>query len=85
MESNASIAEFIGSRLIPMATSIVLLLFYLVLTMLYSSWLGLLVMITTGINAAVVKANLRMQKDANLTLRRRGEGRRRDRCSNQQY
>ena len=29
-------------------------------------------MITTGINAAVVKANLRMQKDANLTLRKDG-------------
>ena len=72
MESNSSIAEFIGSRLIPMATSIVLLLFYLVLTILYSPWLGLVVIITTGINAAVVKANLRMQKDANLTLEKDG-------------
>ena len=70
MECNASIAEFIGGRLIPMATSIVLLLFYLILTMLYSPWLGLLVIITTGINAIVVQANLRMQKDANLKLQK---------------
>ena len=72
MAANASIAEFIGSRLIPMATSIVLLMFYLVLTMLYSPWLGLLVITTTGINAAVVKANLRIQKDASLTLQKDG-------------
>ena len=70
MKSNGSIAEFIGSRLIPMATSIVLLIFYLVLTMLYSPWLGLLVLVTTGINAAVVNANLRIQKDASLTLQK---------------
>ena len=70
MEANGSIAEFIGSRLIPMATSIVLLIFYLVLTILYSPWLGLLVIVTTSINAAVVKANLRIQKDANLTLQK---------------
>ena len=72
MAANASIAEFIGSRLIPMATSIVLLVFYLVLTMLYSPWLGLLVITTTGINAAIVKANLRIQKDASLTLQKDG-------------
>ena len=72
MAANASIAEFIGSRLIPMATAVVLLLFYLVLTMLYSPWLGLLVITTTGINAAVVKANLRIQKDASLTLQKDG-------------
>ena len=70
MECNSSIAEFIGGRLIPMATSIVLLLFYLILTMLYSPCLGLLVIITTGINAIVVQANLRMQKDANLKLQK---------------
>ena len=72
MEANASIAEFIGSKMIPMATSVVLLIFYLILTLLYSPWLGLLVMTTTAINAAVVKANLRIQKDSNLTLQKDG-------------
>ena len=72
MKANASIAEFIGSRLIPMVTSIVLLIFYLILTLLYSPWLGLLVITTTAINAGVVKANLRMQKDASLTLQKDG-------------
>lgn len=70
MVANSSIAEFIGSRLIPMATSTVLLIFYLVLTILYSPWLGLLVLTTTSINAAVVKANIRIQKDANLSLQK---------------
>lgn len=72
MEANASIAEFIGSKMIPMATSVVLLIFYLILTLLYSPWLGLLVMTTTAINAAVVKANLRIQKDSNLKLQKDG-------------
>ena len=72
MEANASIAEFIGSKMIPMATSVVLLVFYLILTVLYSPWLGLLVITTTAINAAVVKANLRVQKDSNLTLQKDG-------------
>ena len=62
MDANASIAEFIGSRMIPMATSVVLLMFYLVLTILYSPWLRLLVMTTTAVNAAVVKANLKFKK-----------------------
>jgi NHLM bacteriocin system ABC transporter peptidase/ATP-binding protein len=68
MGINASIAEFIGGRLVPMATGLLLLGFYLVLTFLYSPWLGLLILGTTSINAVVVKFNLRMQKDASLTL-----------------
>ena len=70
MTINASIAEFISGRLIPMLTSLVLLLFYLILTYLYSPWLGLLILSTTAINALVVQLNLRTQKDANLTLQK---------------
>jgi len=70
MAINASIAEFISGRLIPMLTSLVLLLFYLILTYLYSPWLGLLILSTTAINALVVQLNLRTQKDANLTLQK---------------
>ncbi len=72
MAANSSIGEFIGSRLIPMVTGVVLLVFYLVLILLYSPWLGLLVAVTTAVNAVVVQANLRVQKDANLTLQKDG-------------
>lgn len=68
MEINASIAEFIGGRLIPMVTGLLLLVFYLILTFLYSPWLGVLIISTTSINAIVVQLNLRTQKDASLTL-----------------
>jgi len=70
MGINASIAEFIGGQLIPMATGLVLLVFYLILTFLYSPWLGLLILTTTAINALVVQRNLRTQKDANLALQK---------------
>jgi len=70
MGINISIAEFIGGRLIPMLTGLVLLVFYLILTFLYSPWLGLLILTTTGINALVVQWNLRAQKDASLTLQK---------------
>ncbi len=70
MAINLSIAEFIGGRLVPMLTGLVLLVFYLILTFLYSPWLGLLILTTTGINALVVQWNLRAQKDASLTLQK---------------
>jgi NHLM bacteriocin system ABC transporter peptidase/ATP-binding protein len=68
MKTNVSIAKFICEKLIPTITGLVLLVFYLILTMLYSPLLGLIVAITTGINALVVVFNLRVQKDANLKL-----------------
>tara|TARA_B100002052_G_scaffold292791_2_gene314902 strand:+ start:950 stop:3124 length:2175 start_codon:yes stop_codon:yes gene_type:complete len=68
MASNQEIADFISERLIPTVTGLLLLIFYLILTFLYSPWLGLLILITTGINAIVVQVNLRMQKDANLRI-----------------
>lgn len=70
MGINANIAEFIGGQLIPMATGLVLLVFYLILTFLYSPWLGLLILTTTAINALVVQRNLRTQKDASLALQK---------------
>lgn len=68
MQSNNSIAEFIAERLIPMTTGFVLLIFYLIITLLYSPVLGLIVGLSTGINALVVIANRRMQKDSNLKI-----------------
>ncbi len=70
MENNAEIAEFIGGQLIPTFTGIILLGFYLILTFLYSYWLGLLILLTTGFNALVVQINLRLQRDANLQLQK---------------
>ena len=70
MGINASIAEFIGGRLIPMLTGLVLLGFYLILTFLYSPWLGLLILSTTAINALVVQLNLRTQKDNSISLQK---------------
>ena len=68
MAVNAQVGEFIGGRLIPMSTGLVLLLFYLILTMLYSPILGLLILCSTTINAVVVQRNLRRQKDASITI-----------------
>jgi NHLM bacteriocin system ABC transporter peptidase/ATP-binding protein len=70
MGINSSIAEFIGGRLIPMLTGLVLLVFYLILTFLYSPWLGLLILSTTAINALVVQLNLRTQKDNSISLQK---------------
>ena len=70
MSINASIAEFIGGRLIPMLTGLVLLVFYLILTFLYSPWLGLLILSTTAINALVVQLNLRTQRDNSISLQK---------------
>ena len=70
MGINANIAEFIGGRLIPMLTGLVLLVFYLILTFLYSPWLGLLILSTTAINALVVQLNLRTQRDNSISLQK---------------
>ncbi|MBM5808207.1 MAG: NHLP family bacteriocin export ABC transporter peptidase/permease/ATPase subunit [Cyanobacteria bacterium M_surface_9_m1_291] len=72
VNSNATIAGFIGERLLPMVSGVVLLVFYLILTLLYSPLLGLTIGLTTGINALVVLLNLRVQKDANLQLQKDG-------------
>lgn len=68
MGINATVAELIGGKLIPMATGLVLLIFYLILTFLYSPWLGLLILCTTAVNAIVVQLNLRRQRDGNLAI-----------------
>ncbi|MCP4800951.1 MAG: NHLP family bacteriocin export ABC transporter peptidase/permease/ATPase subunit, partial [bacterium] len=59
VDYNNQVSDFIASRLIPLVTGIALLFFYLVLTLLYSPYLGLIVFVTTGINAFVVGLNLR--------------------------
>ena len=68
VQYNNAISEFISSRLIPLISGLVLLLFYLILTLLYSPLLGLIIFITTGINAIVVSLNLRFLNDSSLQI-----------------
>tara|TARA_B100000579_G_C22835924_1_gene858739 strand:+ start:225 stop:2447 length:2223 start_codon:yes stop_codon:yes gene_type:complete len=68
VQYNNSISDFISSRLIPLISGSFLLLFYLILTILYSPFLGLIVFITTGINAIAVSLNLRFLNDASLQI-----------------
>jgi len=63
---NRVISEFIASNLIPFFTGLFLLLFYLILTFLYSSYLGIIILVTTGLNSIVVVLNLRFLKDSSL-------------------
>ena len=72
VQYNNQISDFIASQLIPLVTGIVLLFFYLILTLLYSPYLGLIVFLTTGINAIVVGFNLRFLKDSSLQISKDG-------------
>ncbi len=68
VQYNNAISEFIASRLIPLIAGSVLLIFYLILTLLYSPILGLIVFVTTGLNAVAVSLNLRFLNDASLQI-----------------
>ena len=68
MQYNNQISDFIASSLIPLATGSTLLVFYLILTFLYSPILGSIVIATTSINAIVVSLNLRYLEDASLQI-----------------
>ena len=68
MQYNNQISDFIASSLIPLATGSILLVFYLILTFLYSPILGSIVIATTSINAIVVSLNLRYLEDASLQI-----------------
>ncbi len=68
MQYNNQISDFIASSLIPLATGSTLLVFYLILTFLYSPILGSIVIATTSINAIVVSLNLRFLEDASLQI-----------------
>ena len=63
-ELNSALASFIAERLLPLITDQILLLFYLVLTLLYSPLLGAIVVGTSLLNALVTAQRLRQQKEA---------------------
>jgi len=70
--TNREIADFITGQLLPLLTDQLLLVFYLVLTMLYSPVLGAIVISTSLINAMSIANRLRMQKENNQIVQKNG-------------
>jgi NHLM bacteriocin system ABC transporter peptidase/ATP-binding protein len=67
---NQQVAEFIAQRLLPLLNGVLLLVLYLLLTLAYSPLLGLVVAVTTALNALMVTISLRQQQDATLQLQK---------------
>ncbi|MFN9057476.1 MAG: cysteine peptidase family C39 domain-containing protein, partial [Cyanobacteriota bacterium] len=61
---NREVAEFISLRLLPLLSGVLLLALYLLLTLAYSPLLGLVVTVSTALNALMVMISLRQQRDA---------------------
>jgi ABC-type bacteriocin/lantibiotic exporter with double-glycine peptidase domain len=70
VQLNQDVATFIAEGLLPLVSGLVLLVLYLLLTLAYSPWLGLVVAISTGLNAVLVLLSLRQQRDATLQLQK---------------
>ena len=70
MTLNGEVAEFIAQRLLPLLNGGLLLVLYLVLTLAYSPKLGLVVALSTALNALMVAISLRQQRDATLQLQK---------------
>ncbi|MFN9244534.1 MAG: cysteine peptidase family C39 domain-containing protein, partial [Cyanobacteriota bacterium] len=67
---NREVAEFISLRLLPLLSGVLLLALYLLLTLAYSPLLGLVVTVSTALNALMVMISLRQQRDATLQLQK---------------
>jgi NHLM bacteriocin system ABC transporter peptidase/ATP-binding protein len=67
---NREVADFIALRLLPLFNGVLLLLLYLLLTLAYSPRLGLVVGVSTALNALMVVISLRQQRDATLQLQK---------------
>jgi ABC-type bacteriocin/lantibiotic exporter with double-glycine peptidase domain len=67
---NREVAEFMAFRLLPLLNGSLLLILYLLLTLAYSPTLGLVVLLSTGINALLVMVSLRQQRDATAQLQK---------------
>jgi len=70
MTLNGELAEFIAQRLLPLLNGGLLLVLYLLLTLAYSPKLGLVVAVSTALNALMVAISLRQQRDATLQLQK---------------
>ena len=68
LEHTTEIAEFISYKFIPISTDSILILFYLILLFLYSKFLGIILIITSLVNALVVILNIRFQRDSSQQL-----------------
>ena len=67
---NRQVAEFIAFRLLPVLHGSLLMLLYMLLTLAYSPTLGLVVLLSTGLNAMLVTVSLRQQRDATAQLQK---------------
>jgi NHLM bacteriocin system ABC transporter peptidase/ATP-binding protein len=67
---NREVADFIALRLLPLLNGGLLLVMYLLLTLAYSPTLGLVVGVSTALNALMVMISLRQQRDATLQLQK---------------
>jgi NHLM bacteriocin system ABC transporter peptidase/ATP-binding protein len=67
---NRELAVFLAERLLPLLNGGVLLVLYLLLTLAYSPRLGLVVTVSTALNALMVALSLRQQRDATLQLQK---------------
>lgn len=67
---NRTVADFIAQKLLPLLNGGLLLVLYLLLTLSYSPMLGLVVAITTSLNALLVMVSLRQQRDATQQLQK---------------
>ena len=67
---NRELATFLAQRLLPLLNGAVLLVLYLLLTLAYSPRLGLVVAVSTALNAVLVAWSLRLQRDATLQLQK---------------
>lgn len=72
VDLNSVISSFIAEQLLPLTSGSLLLIFYLLLTFLYSPILGGIVTASTALNALAVFLNLRFQRDASLQLQKDG-------------
>jgi len=67
---NRELASFLAQRLLPLLNGGVLLVLYLLLTLSYSPRLGLVVGVSTALNALMVALSLRQQRDATQQLQK---------------
>lgn len=72
VELNREVASFIAEQLIPLLSGVMLLVFYLVLTLSYSPWLGGVVGISTGLNALLVAFTHHAHQEDSLRLQQDG-------------